>query len=146
MAFAAIWMDLEIIMAIEVSQTVRHQHHTLSLACRISEKDIMNFAEQILSYRPWKNLCFPKKRGWGVEGMCQGLGWKCYKIGLWWSLYNYKYNKIHWVILKNKEKQVLPGNNKKIYIESGNTICRIFYHHTFPKDKNKNASHYDSHL
>ena len=23
-----------------------------------------------------------------------GLGWKCYKIGLWWSLYNYKCNKI----------------------------------------------------
>ena len=25
------------------------------------------------------------------------LGWKCYKTGLWWLLYNYKCNKIHWV-------------------------------------------------
>ena len=31
MAFVATWMDLEIIMLSEVSQTVRHQHHMLSL-------------------------------------------------------------------------------------------------------------------
>ena len=35
MAFAATWMDLEIIMLSEVSQTVRHQHHMLSLICGI---------------------------------------------------------------------------------------------------------------
>ena len=35
-AFAAPWMDLEIIMISEVSQTVRHQHHhMLSLTCGI---------------------------------------------------------------------------------------------------------------
>uniref|UniRef100_A0A8W4FAG2 DUF1725 domain-containing protein n=1 Tax=Sus scrofa TaxID=9823 RepID=A0A8W4FAG2_PIG len=34
-AFAAIWMDLEIIMLSEVSQTVRYQHHILSLICGI---------------------------------------------------------------------------------------------------------------
>ena len=33
-AFAATWMDLEIIMFSEVSQTVRH-HHMLSLTCGI---------------------------------------------------------------------------------------------------------------
>ena len=30
-AFASTWMDLEIIMLSEVSQTVKHQHHMLSL-------------------------------------------------------------------------------------------------------------------
>ena len=35
MAFSATWMDLEIIMPSEVSQTVRHQHHMLSLTCGI---------------------------------------------------------------------------------------------------------------
>ena len=35
MAFAATWMDLEIIMLSEVSQTVRQQCHMLSLTCGI---------------------------------------------------------------------------------------------------------------
>ena len=35
MAFLATWVDLEIIMLSEVSQTVRHQHQTLSLTCGI---------------------------------------------------------------------------------------------------------------
>ena len=34
-AFLATWMDLEIIMLSEVSQTVRHQHQMLSLTCGI---------------------------------------------------------------------------------------------------------------
>ena len=35
MAFVAMWMDLEIIMLSEVSQTVRQQRHMLSLIYRI---------------------------------------------------------------------------------------------------------------
>ena len=35
MAFVATWMELEIIMLIEDSQTARHQHHSLSLTCGI---------------------------------------------------------------------------------------------------------------
>ena len=33
--FLATWMDLEIIMLSEVSQTMRHQHQMLSLTCGI---------------------------------------------------------------------------------------------------------------
>ena len=33
--FSATWMDLEIIMLSEVSQTMRHQHQMLSLTCGI---------------------------------------------------------------------------------------------------------------
>ena len=39
MAFTATRMDLEIIMLSEVSQTVRHQHHMLSLTCGILKKE-----------------------------------------------------------------------------------------------------------
>jgi len=35
MAFLATWMDLEIIMPSEVSQTMTHQHQMLSLRCGI---------------------------------------------------------------------------------------------------------------
>ena len=34
-AFAVTWMDLEIVMLSEVSQTMRHQHRMLSLTCGI---------------------------------------------------------------------------------------------------------------
>ena len=34
-AFAATWMDLEIIMLSEFSRTVRHQCHVLALTCGI---------------------------------------------------------------------------------------------------------------
>ena len=54
-AFLATWMDLEIIMLSEVSQTMRHQGQMLSLTCGIWKKDPMNFfAEQILTHRLWK--------------------------------------------------------------------------------------------
>ena len=41
-AFAATWMDLEIIIISEVSQTVRHKHHRLSLICGILKKVTVN--------------------------------------------------------------------------------------------------------
>ena len=52
MAFAAAWMDLEIIRVSEVSQTARHKCHMLSLTCEILKKDTMNlFVEQKQKHR-----------------------------------------------------------------------------------------------
>ena len=48
-------------------------------------------------HRLWKTYGF-QRRQVGGGGSARGLGWKCYTIGLWWPLYNYKCNKIHWVI------------------------------------------------
>ena len=55
-AFAATWMDLENTKLSEVSETVRHQHHILSLTSGIQKKkkkkDTTNFfAEPILTHR-----------------------------------------------------------------------------------------------
>ena len=44
--------------------------------------------------------CFQMRQVGGCTGV---LGWKCYKIWLWWSLYNYKCN---WVIKKKKKNRV----------------------------------------
>ena len=38
MPFAATWMDLETIILIEVSQTVKDKHHTISPICGIWKK------------------------------------------------------------------------------------------------------------
>ena len=52
MAFAATWLDLEIIVLSKVSQTVRHKHHMLSLICGVLKKGTMDFfAEQKLTHR-----------------------------------------------------------------------------------------------
>ena len=56
-----------------------------------------------------KNLWFPKETGWGVGGCTEGLGWKCYKIWLWWSSYNYKCNKNS----LNNKKTIKFGKDSK---------------------------------
>ena len=56
-----------------------------------------------------ENLWLPKETVWGVGGeMGWGLGWK---IRLWWWLYNYKYNKIHWCLKKKKSHFKNPTEN-----------------------------------
>ena len=45
-AFVATWVDLEIIMLSEVSQTVRQQHPMLLLTCGLLQKDTMNLSAQ----------------------------------------------------------------------------------------------------
>ena len=75
MAFAATWMDLEIVMLSEVSQTMRHQHQKLSLTRGIGEKDPMNFfAEQIPTCRLRKTYGFQRSEvvGWGMLGVWDG--------------------------------------------------------------------------
>ena len=39
MPFATTWVDLEIIILSEVSQTVKDKHHMISLICGIYKKD-----------------------------------------------------------------------------------------------------------
>ena len=99
-AFLATWRDLETIMPSEVTQTMRHQQQMLSLTCGIWKKDTMNFfAEQRLTHRLWKTYGFQRRQVGG-----KGLRWKSYKIGLWWSLYNFKCNEIHWVKKRKNKK------------------------------------------
>ena len=40
MPFAATWMDLEIVILSEVSQTEKEKYHMILLMCRISKNDI----------------------------------------------------------------------------------------------------------
>ena len=42
MLFAATWMDLEIIILSEVSQTEKDKYHTISFICRILKKNDTN--------------------------------------------------------------------------------------------------------
>ena len=66
--FLATWLNLEIIMLSEVSQTARHQHQMLSLTCRIWKKDRRNFfAEQMLTLRLWKTYGLQRRQSGGWE-------------------------------------------------------------------------------
>ena len=68
----------------------------LSLTCGIFKKDAISLQSRYWLTDFEKHLVSKGDR-LGVGGWAGGLGWKCYKIGSWWSLYNYKGNKIHWV-------------------------------------------------
>ena len=83
MAFLAIWMDLEIIVLSEVSETMRHQTSDAftdmwnlknghdELLCRIDTDS-----------QTLKNLWFPRRQLGVWEGCAVVVGWKSYKIGL----------------------------------------------------------------
>ena len=59
-------------MLSEVSQTVRHKHHKVSLICGNVQKDTMNLlAEQKQDSQTFKNLWLPKETGCGGR---DGLG------------------------------------------------------------------------
>ena len=63
-AFLATWMDLEILMLSEVSQTMRHQNikcYHLHVESKKGHKNL--FAEQILTHRLQKNFWFSNETG-----------------------------------------------------------------------------------
>ena len=63
MPLAATWMDLEIIILSEVSQTKKDKYHMISLICRILKKMIQKnlFTKQKQSHR-----C--RKQSYGYQG------------------------------------------------------------------------------
>ena len=68
-AFLATWMDLEIIMLSEVSQTMKHQHQMLSLTCGIKKKEHNELiCRTDTDSQPLKILWFPNGTGCGVGG------------------------------------------------------------------------------
>ena len=70
MAFAATWIDLEIIILSEVSQTVRRKHDMLSLTCGILKKDTNELiCRTEKDSQTLKKLWVPKGAGWGRDGL-----------------------------------------------------------------------------
>ena len=96
MAFVATWMDLEIVMLSEVRQW------GTKIICYHLNVEPIKRTQWTLQNRycltDSGKLMVSKEDRLRVSGWAGDLGRKCYKIGLWWSLYNYKCNKIHWVI------------------------------------------------
>ena len=81
--FLATWIDLEITMLSEVSQTMRHQHQMLLLDMwnlKKGQNDLLCRTDT--DSQTLKNLWSPKETVWGVGGCARVVGWKCYKIGL----------------------------------------------------------------
>ena len=77
MAFAATWVDLEIIMLSEVSQTVSTNVTWYHLHVGSKKRITMNFfCRTDTDSQTFKNFWFPKKTGLEVGGMGWGLGWK----------------------------------------------------------------------
>ena len=114
MAFAATRMNLEIIMLREVSQTARHQRQMLHHLHVESKKGTQWTALQNdTDSQTLKNLWFPKETDWGWE---DGLAvWDGNAItGLWWPLYTYKCNTIHWVIKKILQQQQQQQQQKQL--------------------------------
>ena len=79
MPFAAAWMDLEIIILSEVSQTEKDKYHMISLVCVESKKMIqINLYTKHIDPKTQKtNLWLPEGKG---GGMNQEFGINLYKL------------------------------------------------------------------
>ena len=70
MPFAATWMDLEIIILSEVSQTEKEEYHMILLKCGIKEKRDTNeliYKTEIDPQTQERNLWLPKGKGGGIN-------------------------------------------------------------------------------
>ena len=70
MPFAVTWVGLEILILSEVSHTDTDKYHTISLICRIKEKDTneLIYKTETDSQTSKTNLWLPKQKGKGWEG------------------------------------------------------------------------------
>ena len=68
MPFTTTWMDLEIIILSEVSQTEEDKYHMISLICGILKKKDTNeliYRTETDSQTSKTNLWLPEGKGWG---------------------------------------------------------------------------------
>ena len=75
MPFAATWMDLDIIILSEASQTEKDKYHMISFICGILKNDTneLIYKTEIDSQIQKTNLWLPKGKG-GGEGQISDLG------------------------------------------------------------------------
>ena len=78
-AFLATWMDLEIIMLSEVSQTMRHQHQ---MTWNLKKGQTELLCRTDADSQTLKNLWSPEETVWGVGGCAWAVGWKSCEIRL----------------------------------------------------------------
>ena len=75
MPFAATWMDLEIVILSEVSQTEKDEYHMISLICGIENMTQMNLSmNQKQTHRHRKQTCGCQGGGRVGEGWIGSLG------------------------------------------------------------------------
>ena len=67
MPFAATWMDLEMIIISEVSQTEKDKHHMISIICGLLKNDTneLIYKTETDSQTQRTDLWFPRRREWG---------------------------------------------------------------------------------
>ena len=75
MPFAATWMDLEIIILSEVSQTEKDNYHMISLICGIETRTQLNLStKQEQTHRHREQTCGCQGGGGVGEGRIGSLG------------------------------------------------------------------------
>ena len=81
-AFLATWMDLEIIMLSEVSQTTTPTSYAITYMWNLKKGHNELLCRTDTDSQTLKNVLFPNERVWEMGDWAGSLGWKCYKIWL----------------------------------------------------------------